>query len=250
MTIKNIRKEELKLEAKATLNLFKEQYPGVIETPIKDSVNKIESLGIFVLISAAPEKVSGFCMIIGENTFIFINKSQVFGRQNFSLWHEVYHWFTSTTGAVSIVNDQKNNEIEYLADYFASLVLIDKAYLSEKLNNMGFIDSKTARFIKYDDIIKLQHHFGVSYSAMVRKIIEIYSESGLDQRYALGSIPRQGELIQKTEILGLDVNLILPSTETYISEELFVLLKDLSSENKISENKIFSIMDIIEKELD
>ena len=100
---------------------------------MNNSIKKIEGLGIFVLISAAPEEVSGFCMTIGEDTFIFINKNQVLARQYFSLWHEVYHWFTESTDWVSIVNAQENNEVEYQADYFASMVLLDKNHLSEKL---------------------------------------------------------------------------------------------------------------------
>lgn len=250
MSITKTRKEELKVEAEETFNKFKERYPGIIEYPMRNSVSKVESLGIFVLISAAPEEVSGFCMIIGENTFIFINKNQVIGRQNFSLWHEVYHWFTESAGAVSIVNDQKDNEIEYLADYFASLVLLDKDYLKKSLMNMGVHSNKSAQYLSYDKIIKLQHHFEVSYSAMLRKVLEVYPESKLEQRYSLGGVLRQEELIKKTNDLGLNINLILPSKNTYISSELFELLGKLSTENKISQQKILSIIEFIEKELE
>ncbi|ARJ38028.1 hypothetical protein SporoP8_03435 [Sporosarcina ureae] len=245
----NVKKGKLKAATEETFLKFKESFPGIIEMPMKNSISKIESLGIFVLISAAPLEVSGFCMTIGEDTFIFVNKNHVLGRQNFSLWHEVYHWFTESTGSVSIVNEQENSEIEYQADYFASLVLLDKNHLSEKLWEMGIRNSNNAKYISYDHIIKLQHYFQVSYSSMVRKIIEIYPNSNLSSRYALGIPARQDELIRKTLDLNLSVNLIQPSKNTYISRELFILLEKLHSENKISKSKVFSIMDFIEKEL-
>ena len=51
---------------------------------------------------------------------------------------------------------------------------------------------------------------------MVRKIIEIYPDANLNSRYALGSIARQDELIEKTLDLNLAVDLILRSEDTYI----------------------------------
>lgn len=250
MSITKERKEELKTEAEQTFKEFKARYPGVIDTPMRDSISKIEGLGIFVLISAAPGDISGFCMTIGEDTFIFINKKQVLARQYFSLWHEVYHWFTESTGSVSIVNAQENNEIEYRADYFASMVLLDKNHLSAKLKEIGIRNNNKAKYLSHDNIIKLQHYFQVSYSSMVRKIIEIYPDANLYSRYALGSISRQDELIQKTLDLNLAVDLIQRSENTYISSELFTLLEKLSSENKIGQNKVLTIMDFIEKELE
>lgn len=250
MSIKDARKEELRLEVDKKLKEFKESFPGVIEVPMNDSINKIEKLGIFVLISSAPDKVSGFCMIIGEDAFIFINKDHVMGRQNFSLWHEVYHWFTNNTGLVSICNEKKDNEKEFEADYFASLVLIDKAHLKAKLTEIGVENSDSARSINSDDVIKLQHYFQVSYAAVLRKIIEIYPDSDLKRLSDLGSLERQEEFIQKTKGLGFNTDLILPKKNTYISSELFILLKKLAAENKISQNKVLSILNIIEKELD
>ena len=248
MTLSADRKSELKSEVERTFEQFKEQYSGFIQTPMRDSVQKIESLGIFVLISAAPEEVSGFCMTIGENTFIFINKSQVVGRQNYSLWHEVYHWYTESTGLVSMSGEKDNNEIEFSADYFASLVLIDKDYLNRRLNSMGF-NKKPIKYLSYDEIIQLQHHFKVSYSAMVRKIMELYPDSELGQRYSLGYMVNKKKFIEKTKRLGLDLDLIFPSKNTYISSELFDILKKLLSENKITQTKVESLLEIIEKEL-
>lgn len=243
----NQTKQFLRAEVENTFKKFKEEYPGIIEVPMRDSIAKIESLGIFVLIAAAPDKVSGFCMTIGEDTFIFVNKNHVVGRQNFSLWHEVYHWYTNSTGSVSLKGDEKNDAEEFSADYFASLVLIDKQHLHHKITQFRISE---INYISNDQIIKLQHYFGVSYSAMVSKIIEAYPNAKLGNRYSLGLPQRRKELVGKTKKLGLDVGLISPSNNIYVSSEFFTLLQKLLNENKITIDKVNSLINILEEELD
>ncbi|RDW20081.1 hypothetical protein CWR48_04985 [Oceanobacillus arenosus] len=249
MTLNNERKEELKKLVKKEYERFKKKYPSVVIAPMRDSIKRIESLGILVLISAAPDDVSGFCMTIGEDTFIFVNKKHNLGRQSFSLWHEVYHWFTEDTGSISLLGDYKDNEVEFSADYFSSLVLIDDTVLYEELKNMGY-PPKNPMYISHDKIIQLQHLFGVSYSAMVTKLIERFPQANLNSRYGLGNSNRKEELISKTLALGLSTDLINPGNKTYISSELFILLESLYKEEKISYNKLSGILEFIEKELD
>lgn len=248
MKLTEERKQELREKVKVIFDDFKKKYPNIITVPMTNSIDKIEALGIFILRSAAPDEVSGFCMTIGENTFIFINKNHTLGRQNFSLWHEVYHWFTESTGVVSIKGDSNNNEIEFCADYFASLVMIDEEVLKEKLNESGY-SYKNIKFIRNTQIIKLQHFFNVSYTAMVRKLIEIFPNADLSMRYGLGTPKREDELLDETAKLGLDVQLIKPVNESYMSSEIFQLLENLYDQNKITKFKLESLIDFITKEL-
>ncbi len=241
-------KEALKLKVTATFEKFKTDYPGIVEIPQDDSITKIESLGIFILIAAAPEKISGFCMAIGEDTFIFINKNHTLGRQNYSLWHEVYHWYTGTFGSVSIGNEFAIDEIEYSAEYFASLVLIDAEHLKGILRHNGF-NSKNIIYIKNDEIIKLQHYFKVSYSAMVNKLVELFPEAHLSNRYALGSLSKREELVEKTLKLELDLSLIENTTNSYITPSLFEWLSIANDENRISKEQIERLVIFIEEEL-
>lgn len=249
MTLNNKRKEKLRKLVRKEYETFKQKYPDVVVSPMRDSIKRIESLGIFVLISAAPDDVSGFCMTIGEDTFIFVNKNHNLGRQNFSLWHEVYHWFTEDTGSISLLGEYKNNEIEFSADYFSSLILIDDTALDEVLSNMGY-PQKNPKYISHDEVIQLQHLFGVSYSAMVTKLIERFPQANLNTRYGLGFPNREEELLAKTLALGLTTDLIKPGNKTYISSELFILLESLYKEDKISDRKLSGILEFIEKELD
>lgn len=248
MKLNETRKQELREEVKRNFNKFKEKHPDIITFPIRNSIERIESLGIFVLVAAAPDKVSGFCMTIGEDTFIFINKTHSQGRQNFSLWHEVYHWFTENTGIVSMQGDYNNSEIEFSADYFASLVMIDDVSLERELFRFGY-PSKNPKYIKNDEIIQLQHFFEVSYAAMVRRLTEHFPNSNLNSRYGLGRIDRSRELEERTIKLGLNVDLIKPVDETYMSSEVFSLMEILYEQNKITYNKVESLIEFIEKEL-
>lgn len=241
-------KEILKSKTAAIFEKFKEDYPGIIQIPQDDSVTKIESLGIFILIATAPEKISGFCMAIGEDTFIFINKKHTLGRQNYSLWHEMYHWYTKTYGNVSFEKEATIDEIEYSAEYFASLALIDTEYLKEILKKSGF-NSENIMYLSNDQIIKLQHHFKVSYSAMVNKLAELFPDAPLSNRYALGTVSKRAELVDKTLKLGLDLSLINATEESYITPSLFEWLNKANEENRISKEQLENLVILIEQEL-
>src|SRR5699024_8558630 len=49
----------------------------------------------------APKNLSGFYMKKDKYPFIFVNTNHSVGRQNFSLWHEVYHHYMNHQNGIS-----------------------------------------------------------------------------------------------------------------------------------------------------
>lgn len=62
-----------------------------IQYPIQHSVEQLSNMGYYIVKAQAPNNLSGFYMEKDKYPFIFVNTSHSKGRQNFSLWHEVYH---------------------------------------------------------------------------------------------------------------------------------------------------------------
>lgn len=236
-----------KREVRNTVKKFLEDYPFIDKSPLNDSIELVEKLGIFILIDFAPDQISGFCKTIGEkDTFIFINNQMTLGRQIYSLWHEVYHWYTGEGNDISIQGSDQYEEVELAADYFASLILIKDELLKEKLISYG-IGKSNCKYIKYDQIIDLQQYFKVSYSAMVLKLVDYFSENDIKKRLALANKERAKELKEKTINLGYDTSLLESTSDIYVSPELFDLLEKAISMQRISNDKAQKFIEFLEK---
>lgn len=92
---------------------------------------KIYDLGIYVFKDAFKDnRISGICLNDDHFPVIIINNSMSFARQNFTLFHELYHLISDTSGAEIIrddyyvaLNDQQA-EIEKSCDIFANAFLV------------------------------------------------------------------------------------------------------------------------------
>ena len=92
---------------------------------------KFYDLGIYVFKDAFKDnRISGICLNNDHFPVIIINNSMSFARQNFTLFHELYHLISDTSGAEIIrddyyvaLNDQQT-EIEKSCDSFANAFLV------------------------------------------------------------------------------------------------------------------------------
>ena len=92
---------------------------------------KFYELGIYVFKdSFKDDNVSGLCLNDDQYPIIIINNSMSFARQNFTLFHELYHLISNTSGAEIIrddfyvyLNDQQTKS-EKACDEFANAFLV------------------------------------------------------------------------------------------------------------------------------
>ena len=92
---------------------------------------KFYDLGIYVFKESFRDNtISGLCINDYQYPVIMINNSMSFARQNFTLFHELYHLISDTSGAEIIRDDyyeklsQAQSDVEHACDTFANMFLV------------------------------------------------------------------------------------------------------------------------------
>jgi len=101
-----------------------------------------ERLGILVLMVDACRGISGASCRLPEFDAVLIARSEVSGRRNFDLAHELFHiltWEAMPPGHVEDAGDFGGNRVEQLANNFAAAVLMPKASI-ESFGDWGQLD--------------------------------------------------------------------------------------------------------------
>ena len=91
-----------------------------------------ERLGLLVLMVDAVKGISGAACRLPEFDTVLINRSEVPGRRNFDLAHELFHiltWDAMTPEHVEPPTEISKNRVEQLANSFASALLMPAAIL-------------------------------------------------------------------------------------------------------------------------
>lgn len=173
------------------------------------------------------DNISGMCVRTERATVIAINSAMSIGRQNFSLAHELYHYYFDTTPQTVICRKEigsRGNEVEMAADRFASYLLMP----------LGNEVLKEGEKITFEKIIALEQYYKVSNQAMLYRLVE---EGVLSLKEAEGY--KKG-IIRKAESLGYDTSLYRPSRSdktcktfgNYIKQTQRLMDKELISNGK------------------
>ncbi len=138
-------------------------------------------IDIFSLINTIPKltlvfypmgkNLSGICIKNDGYPLIAINSSMSYGRQRFSMAHELYHLYFDETKQTTIcaIKIDPSNKVEKAADQFASFFLIPPIALKEALKK---IKSSSSNSIELKDIVQLEQHFGVSRHALLYRLLD------------------------------------------------------------------------------
>lgn len=132
----------------------------------KDLRNRIEGLGVFVLLKSnlgshhtnvGPEVFRGFAIADDWAPFIVINDQDAKTAYSFTLLHEFMHLFLGATGIssqpIEKPNNTKKSRIEYYCNCVAGELLLPRELISETLN---LFDHDTAAS-KISEISKLHN---------------------------------------------------------------------------------------------
>ncbi|WP_105303964.1 ImmA/IrrE family metallo-endopeptidase [Anaerolactibacter massiliensis] len=132
---------------------------------------KFYDLGIYVFKDAFKDnRISGICLNDDHFPVIVINNSMSFARQIFTLFHELYHLISDTSGAEIIRDDyyvalnNQQTEIEKACDTFANAFLVPMDDFKLEL---------TKRPINEDRIEELATLYSVSKEAIMYKLYKM-----------------------------------------------------------------------------
>jgi hypothetical protein len=105
------------------------------------------------------------------------------------------------------------------------------------------------RFVKYEELIRMQNVFRVSLNALVTRLIQIFPQLKvtLSSRYALSQPSRLDELKQKIQSVKGDEALILPTNDFMVSQRFYEKLHQNLSDDKITPDKVHSILEMLDK---
>lgn len=212
---------------------------------IKDTIRVLEEqLGYFILkFPSKDENLSGFHIEKSGVHCIYVNSGHPLGRQFFSAWHECYH---AINGQISVsLTDKINKDIEeFKAECFAGCILMPEGIMRQYI----IYNSINLDYLSYIDIIKMQHFFGVSYSAMITRLIQLFPQytHKLQPRYALGKRARKKELEENTLQANCSINLIKPTNDFYVSHKFFENIQFNLKNERISQEKAMSLINLIE----
>lgn len=179
-------------------------------------------------------RVSGICMRVGNNKIIGINSTATYGRQRFTMAHELYHLFfhEDFKSIVSSTDLEKNKDPqEKEADMFASYFLAPYESLKDfTKNKLG----KEKHALEINDVVKIEQHYGLSRQATLWRLIND------------GYLSREKANIMKTGIissalkLGFDDKLyrLTPENKQYITLGKYIkLVEELKEKELVSNGK-------------
>ena len=178
--------------------------------------------------------VSGICVRDGKNKIIGVNSTSTYGRQRFTIAHELYHlYFHEHFESIVCFADLEMNKssAEKEADIFASYFLAPYEAL------FYFIRSnlkKQNNELEIEDVVRIEQHFGISRQAILWRLI---NDKYLRQEKV--DTMKTG-IIASARKLGYDDKLYIPTPENkqYATYGKYIrLTEELKTKELVSSGK-------------
>jgi Zn-dependent peptidase ImmA (M78 family) len=202
---------------------------GESDTSPVDAFNIVQNIPhLSLVLYPMGKNISGMCVRIGKEAIIAINSSMSIGRQNFSIAHELYHYYFDEEQKTTIceMTIGKGDEVEKCADQFASYFLMPLG--AEIIGNI-----KSG--ISFNKVIELEQYYKVSHQAMLYRL----RGEGLITSEQLESYKNCG-VLRAAASLGFDTALYKPSRDERAYKTFGFYIKqaqELLDKEKISDGK-------------
>ena len=216
-----INKMELSNKAIRIRDLLKEDPMSPVD--IFRLINKIEKLSL--ILYPLGKNISGMCIRMKESSIIVVNTDCSKGRQNYTLAHELYHYYFSDENSSSICyfDQSGKQDEERKADIFASYFLLPSPALDEMLCKKERIDLKM--------IIQIEQSYGISHKALLtRMVMDEYIGENEIKEY-------ENDVIRNASYMGFDIRLYEITKEEGTFGYYIEKVDELYRTKRISEDK-------------
>ena len=142
--------------------------------------------GLTLVFYPLGENISGMCVRDGEIKLIAISSTMSYGRQRFSLAHELYHLYFDDESGFNVCSKKLDpkSENEKCADQFASYFLAPYKSLRAAIKKVT-----GGGQLSMQHIIALEQYFGMSHLAMLWRLVsDGYLSSDKLENYSSGVI--------------------------------------------------------------
>ncbi|WP_242597054.1 ImmA/IrrE family metallo-endopeptidase [Macrococcoides canis] len=206
--------------------------------PINNTMQLLTAKGYYIIKSAAPLNLSGFYMKKDNYPFIFVNTNHTLGRQNFSLWHEVYHHIMNHKNGISDFNADSLEERE--AEIFAGIILLPRKEIDKWISHA---------LTSPETIVKMSDYYQMSFQSVLVRLmqeqhIDYETYKSLKKYSSLENVTALKHLYEQCH---LDTSIMYPTYKTQISENIMTILQKNYAANKTSGEKINEIIEMIER---
>lgn len=130
------------------------------------------------------ENISGMCVRDQQIRLIAINSAMSYGRQRFSLAHELYHLFYDDEAGFNVCakNLDAKSENERNADQFASYFLVPYGSLRASIKRINGSNG-----LSIQQMIALEQYYGISHLALFWRLVsEGYLKAEMLDQYSYG----------------------------------------------------------------
>ena len=146
------------------------------------NIDNLSAIDVFALAKTIPklsillfplgESISGLCVKQPDYSLIAVNSGQTYGRQRFTLSHELFHlYFDNQAGTIICPsNALKASNVERDADSFASFFLMPRLALKRELRNRDISPTRPLDDELLRSIIELEQKYGMSRSALLVRL--------------------------------------------------------------------------------
>jgi Zn-dependent peptidase ImmA (M78 family) len=239
--IKDPEKSQLELDAAAFAEQTRKRLGVSMHEPI-DVITLVEGDGVYVF-QIKNLGCSGFVRVFNEQRVIFVNASEPLGRQHYTIAHEYCHILRDLKSYISLKElppdkyEYEMNRIEYFAFKFADSFLLPQPAIFHALNMFDISDYEK---ISAQDILRIQHHFGVSYLQMLRMLrrTHVLSESQHSEFKMLSTKEDPQRLVRITSEYGFSPALISPMEHSRIPSGFMQVLVDNTQNRRLTHRKV------------
>lgn len=184
------------------------------------------------------ENISGICVKQKNFSIISVNSEQSYGRQRFTMAHELYHLYydKSSDTSICLSDSSKYNKVEREADSFASYLLLPYHALQSEIKEYGLNKERDA--LSDDDLLKavvaIEQRYMISRKALLVRLADVDIITK-EQREDLGR-----NVIKNARRLGYPSALYEPRRGIYMKQvegEYVDLIVQLYSNDLISQGK-------------
>jgi Zn-dependent peptidase ImmA (M78 family) len=223
-----------KLEIQSLAAKFREEHGISPSEPIKikSILTKLKVNAFFLPLN---DNISGMSMLVDELRFMFINSKQVIGRQNFTIFHELYHLFMQVDFDSMICNTGTFNPkdpVEYYADWFSAYLLMPREGILNKIPKNELQKNK----ITIITLLELENYFGCSRTALLYRLNEL-NLIDLDAYECFKS-----NIKTLAKVFGYGTKLYEPGRENIFISDYGKKAKKLYDDEIISESKFISLL--------
>lgn len=210
------------------------QVTGLSDSEAVNLKSLLLKLNVLTIYRPLSDNFSGMSLKSGDKRFMLINSNHPKCRQHFTIAHELYHLYLDPNPTPhNCMSDGKKNDKEQCADAFALMFLMP----ADGVRQMIPDNELMAGHISLASILRIEHYFSVSYSAVLNRLFDL----GLINRNERDTF-KEYPVKKTAREYGYDTALYEPGNKNLVIGDFGEKARKLFDNEKISEGHYLELL--------